>query len=386
MSAIMVSIECTCLAFLLVDLVAYFVLPHPKKIIKDNFIFCLVSLILGLIFDIGAWACECLPAPQWLQYASNTLCLMSSGFTTAFFAYYILSLIREQRSMPWLFARIVAIANLCGSAVVMVAAFCGELFDIVPYPEKPEIMIYYAKGLLYDVPNILSALSLLALFILILCNAKVLGKKKIIIFSIYFLVPLIASFFELLFENLQFSFALTCVNMGIVYVMLQSRRMDELLVREKLLNEWSYLDSLTGLLNRRAFDRDIEAASNDDLVNVAFFDLNGLKRINDEEGHYAGDQHIIKFSTMLTKYFSHDYVYRISGDEFVVVTRKISNDEFNNSVIGIKQEIIDNSYIAAFGTAIGKGSEAIDLVNQAEVKMYDDKKEFYKNNPNIKHR
>lgn len=377
MTAVMVAIECTCLAFLLVDLIAYIVLPHSGLSKRDGLFLCLVSLVAGLIFDIIAWIGECVALPQWLQYSSNTLCLMSSGLITAFFAYYIVGSIREQKSISWVYARVIALLNFCGSAIVLVAAICGKLYNVVPYPEQPGIFIYFSGGFAYDLPNYLAAFSLVFLCIIVLCNAKVLGKKKLIVFSIYFLAPMLASGLELIDENLQFSYAITCLNMSIVYVVLQSRHMTELLVREKLLKEWSYLDSLTGLLNRRAFDRDLEAVTVDSSVSVVFCDLNGLKKVNDEEGHHAGDEYLLRFSSLLTKHFSSDCVYRISGDEFVVIDCKDEKEQFDNRFASLQKEVAENGSMAALGVAKGAGLGLTDLVKEAETRMYDDKERFY---------
>lgn len=385
-ASIMVAIESTCLAFLLVVLTAYLILPRLGDLKKDGFFLCLVSIILGLVFDMISWACESAPSAQWLQYSSNTLCLMTSGFSTSFFAFYFVGRIREKKSVSWNYARIITIINLLGTVIVMIAAFCRKLFYIIPYPEGSGVMVYMAAGFLYDLPNYLATLSLIALFVLAVCNVGALGTNRIIVFSIYFLAPLLAGGLELIDESLQFSYAVSSICMSIVYVMLQSKHMDELLLRERLLNEWSYMDSLTNLQNRRAFDRDVEAASSEHTVSIVFCDLNGLKKVNDESGHQAGDQYLISFSEMLSRHFPHDCIYRISGDEFVVVARGISEDEFGSRVESLRQEINSNSAIAALGTAKGTGMDISGLLKEAETKMYDDKDMFYRQHPKYKRR
>ena len=52
---------------------------------------------------------------------------------------------------------------------------------------------------------------------------------------------------------------------------------------------------------------------------VAVFDINNLKRVNDEYGHDMGDMQIIAACKIICKVFSHSPVYRIGGDEFVVI-------------------------------------------------------------------
>lgn len=385
-TVVMVAIECTCLAFLLVFLTAYIVLPRSRNLKKDGFFLCLVSLILGISFDMISWLCECVPSARWLQYSSNTLCLIASGFINSFFAYYTIGLIREKKTVSWIWAQIIAAVNICGAFSVAIGALGGKLFNIMPYPDNPVIMIYESGGFLYDLPNYLSTLSLIVLFIIVLRNSKTLGRKKIIVFSIYFLMPIIAGGLELIYEDLQFSYAVTGLCMSIVYVMLQSTHLNELMLRERMLNEWSYVDALTGLLNRRAFNRDIKAALGDDMVSIAFCDLNGLKEVNDAKGHQAGDLYLTSFSDMLTRHFSKDCVYRISGDEFVVVARGVSGEEFCGKIAVLRKEAEGNSSAASIGTISGPGADISELIKQAEIKMYEDKEAFYMKNPSYRRR
>lgn len=385
-SEIMVAIESTCMMFMLVVLIAYVVLPRSGRLGRDGFFLCQTSIALGLFFDIISWLGECIPLPMWLQYSGNTLCLAITGVSVSLFSYYVIGIIREEKPVSWNYARVISIANFCGTAVVIIAACCGDLFKIVPFPGKDGVLIFFASGLLYDIPNWLSAVSMIVLYAIILRNARALGRNRVIVFSAYFLLPIVAGVLELVNESLQFSYAVSCLNMVIVYVMLQSKHMAELRLREELLNEWSYMDALTGLPNRRAFDRTMEEAVGDGTVNVAFCDLNGLKRVNDEMGHQAGDRYLTGFSGMLTRHFPHDCVFRISGDEFVVIARGMSDEEFGGRIEGLKREIDANAAVAALGTAVGPGFAVSALVKEAEARMYDDKDNYYMNNPGIKRR
>lgn len=380
----MVSIECVCLAFMLVVLSAYIFLPRSESLKGDWFFYSMLAMILGIIGDAVAWACEITPAPQLLQVTGNTVCLMTSGFITSFFAYYVITLINEKKHLSMWYARVIAIVNLIGTAILLITAISGKLYYIHSNPETPGVKIYDAGSWAYDIPNYLSATSLIVLFILVLLNAETLGKKKIIVFSIYFILPIIAGILELVVDNFQLSYVTIAISMSIVYVMLQSKHMDDLILREELLNEWSYLDSLTGLQNRRACDRDMQEVKQDAKVSVAFCDLNGLKKVNDEQGHEAGDRFLMKFSEILTSHFSHDSVYRISGDEFVVIARNMTTEEFESKIAALRREIDENAGIAALGTISGTGDTISMLIKRAEMSMYDDKKKFYRQYPDYR--
>lgn len=73
-----------------------------------------------------------------------------------------------------------------------------------------------------------------------------------------------------------------------------------------------YRDPLTGVLNRRAFEEVQPDA-------IALVDLDSLKWVNDTHGHRAGDQSLQELAGRLVLAFGPDAVFRIAGDEFVVV-------------------------------------------------------------------
>lgn len=99
------------------------------------------------------------------------------------------------------------------------------------------------------------------------------------------------------------------------------------IVQSKLhaLESAAFLDPLTGVGNRRALDRDLarelaRAFRHGRPVALAEVDLDGLKAINDTSGHAAGDAALRRLATALTETLRvGDVVYRVGGDEFVVV-------------------------------------------------------------------
>ena len=104
-------------------------------------------------------------------------------------------------------------------------------------------------------------------------------------------------------------------------------------IAEDQLRELSNHDSLTGLLNYRAFyqegARRTEEAS-DSWIALIFIDLDHLKNINDEFGHPAGDQALLAYSEILRAGFREsDLIGRLGGDEFAVlaVSRERVPDE-----------------------------------------------------------
>ena len=84
-------------------------------------------------------------------------------------------------------------------------------------------------------------------------------------------------------------------------------------------------DSLTKVNNRMAYDdkeRTLQSMINTDPAlrfAIAMFDVNNLKLINDSEGHEAGDEYLLKACRLICNVFKHSPVYRMGGDEFVVI-------------------------------------------------------------------
>jgi diguanylate cyclase (GGDEF)-like protein len=87
-------------------------------------------------------------------------------------------------------------------------------------------------------------------------------------------------------------------------------------------------DSLTGVKNKLAYDERVEdinekiSSGDMDDFGVIMLDINLLKKINDTYGHEHGDFLIKNFCNVVCDVFTHSPVYRIGGDEFVVILQK----------------------------------------------------------------
>lgn len=96
-------------------------------------------------------------------------------------------------------------------------------------------------------------------------------------------------------------------------------------IREERAREQAGADSLTGLLNRKGFEKSYKKRIKNALrygnrlVGI-YIDADGLKKINDEQGHEAGDAYLKKIATRLKESTRQtDLVARLGGDEFVTV-------------------------------------------------------------------
>ena len=136
-------------------------------------------------------------------------------------------------------------------------------------------------------------------------------------------------------------------------------------------------DQLTDCKNRKALDW----AYTDNLekyfpLAVVMCDLNGLKEINDQKGHDAGDKFIVQTAQTLKAVFGKRHVYRLGGDEFIAVLPNITHLAFQKLLESAKSKL---GTTASLGTAINgtMDTDFESLLKAADAEMYENKKQYY---------
>ncbi|MBR3641043.1 MAG: GGDEF domain-containing protein [Oscillibacter sp.] len=146
-----------------------------------------------------------------------------------------------------------------------------------------------------------------------------------------------------------------------------------------LILQLTKLDSLTGLLNRQAFYADIRGDPKD-ITALVSIDMNGLKAINDTDGHSFGDEALVTLAVCLTRALkSGQSGYRIGGDEFVIVCRKSSRNEVERLVGRIKNAVAATKYSCSVGYGYRSDeTKSMDaLLKESDEMMYEDKARYY---------
>lgn len=147
-----------------------------------------------------------------------------------------------------------------------------------------------------------------------------------------------------------------------------------------MLQKLSFEDTLTSIHNRNKFNHDIEEYHQHcvDDIGIAYFDINGLKEVNDKQGHEAGDKLVQSTAKGINSVFFGD-TYRIGGDEFVVITYHVKKDTFEKSVEETIKKLSANGISVSFGTAWEQNSDNIDKqLSVADHLMYENKLLHYK--------
>ena len=149
--------------------------------------------------------------------------------------------------------------------------------------------------------------------------------------------------------------------------------------QQAYLEKLSYRDMLTGLYNRNRYIERLEAYKQvqDQQIGAIYIDLNGLKKVNDEQGHRAGDELIVRAAGTIAGIFAED-AYRVGGDEFVVILLDVSREDFARKTEQLRRQMQENSVDASIGGVWQASTENLeDLLRRADENMYREKKRYY---------
>jgi diguanylate cyclase (GGDEF)-like protein len=156
----------------------------------------------------------------------------------------------------------------------------------------------------------------------------------------------------------------------------------------KQLEKMSFYDQLTCVGNRHAMEAFVTKMQPENSIGVVYCDVMGLKKVNDVEGHQAGDALLIRACEALKRTFPKHSLFRIGGDEFIVLCAGITKEELEEKTELLKHDMKEHSAMMAVGCVWREKSvEDIDhLLLEADEAMYRDKRQYYAENSKIKPR
>ncbi len=169
---------------------------------------------------------------------------------------------------------------------------------------------------------------------------------------------------------------------------------DELYTQISNVKAQAFIDGMTGVMNKAAYlntEKHINEMIGEGKAafSVIVFDMNGLKSINDDLGHEFGDMAIIDITNALSSVYDKGEIFRIGGDEFIVILNTVSETEIQNGMSrfeyrlaadNLKEKPYKRPLSVSMGYSIyrqGEDKEYREVFHRADKEMYRDKSEYY---------
>ena len=152
---------------------------------------------------------------------------------------------------------------------------------------------------------------------------------------------------------------------------------------------------MTGVCNKASYlntEKHINETIKDGVAafSVIVSDMNGLKSINDDLGHEFGDMAIIDATNALASVYDKGNIFRIGGDEFIVILNTVSEDEIKDGLLRLEKRLAEvnqneRPYGRPLSISVGyaiyipdEDKECREVFHRADKMMYDNKAEYYK--------
>lgn len=223
-------------------------------------------------------------------------------------------------------------------------------------------------------------------------------KSALLFFVNFLLLNLLLPYFpdpnglDNTFNNLMNSAFLTlaaaAVSASLYNSKIQAKR-DEIIIKKqyrqieesnKLLSREALFDALTNLQNRNSFKKAVSSLKEMGCTSIAciYIDVNGLHEINNYLGHNAGDKMLRTAAGILLNNFSQEEVFRIGGDEFVILCRNMTHEAVLKRVDEVCRQMEGTDYSFSVGLEWRDSDLDVgEIVQMAETSMQNHKKEYY---------
>lgn len=155
------------------------------------------------------------------------------------------------------------------------------------------------------------------------------------------------------------------------------------LVSYNLLYQMGELDTMTGLKNRNAYQKDLinYESKHRDRFCCIFVDVNGLHDMNNSFGHASGDRMLRCVGSMVRELFGFEGSYRTGGDEFVAFCTDLDENMVQERIQTLQTSLEKQEYFVSVGFAfLDSGQRLHQMIETAEIRMYEAKKAFYTGN------
>lgn len=148
----------------------------------------------------------------------------------------------------------------------------------------------------------------------------------------------------------------------------------------KRLENMSMRDQMTQVGNRHAMHEYQKTIRKGESVGIIYFDVMGLKKVNDTQGHQAGDQLLLRACECIEKHFAKQAMFRLGGDEFLIIAKDVAKECLEKQIEMLKVDMVEQDARMAIGFVWEErynGNYDVLLAN-ADDNMYQNKREYYK--------
>lgn len=285
---------------------------------------------------------------------------------------YALSLIIPSTSYKKIFDKIVIFIGIVGALIMFISPINYYEGKGTSYSGGIGVILCFSLGFLF----------LIAANILIIINHKRIRKNILITTLPLSLITLIFLIVQLVIPEFLFTAqSLTIMALGLFFAIENPI--------EKIIKQ-SFIDVVSNIWNRNCFEYDMEHSITEKIENgskliFVMGDINGLKQINDNLGHFEGDKLIRNTADILRRNMPSAYkVYRTGGDEFVIIYFNTEMNIVENEIHNVEKDCskIKFEKNLPVGISIGYAENTdeksiLDIAKKAEKMLYENKRKYY---------
>lgn len=325
--------------------------------------------MLAIILEPISWIFDGLSfsAAYFVEYVSNLLLIVIAPIISSIMLSYVRYYLKGTHNsllhdvvhfMPFWFTIVALIVNM----------FYPIYFSV------DEVTNGYSSGSYLWLHYVMILVIYIYMITITLTYGKDQDKKAMMIFAVFFFLPVLGMAVQLINTRINYSWNFIVLSILVIFLFLESADGE--------------LDFLTGLFNRRSYERYVQQLiQKKHPFQVVYFDLDRFKHINDEYGHLVGDNVLTEFGSLIMETFENGpMVARLGGDEFITVVEHAINVE--DAISTLREQILNGSddikdLQFSYGVQAYKPGMTIDqLYALVDKKMY----QYKRANQNLKRR
>lgn len=330
-----------------------FILTNNNFEKRTNQLFLAAAFCVLILIIEEAWEAQ---LAMNAAYTPMRVVLSAIGYILRpMIAYFLVIMVRSYTKIQFIILSIPLVLNTLTS---LSSLFCGLSFSYTPSNE-------FVRGPLGSMPFLSAGFYVVVLLYLTIQECKNGGLIEAMIVSAIVLLAFLSTIMESLFQLRFIQNPSIGTSITFYYLFLHSNRNNR--------------DPLTGALTRRRFYLDAEKYHST-LSAVISLDLNDLKVLNDQYGHIEGDKALISITNVIKRYTgTRVSLYRIGGDEFMILCYKLSEKEVQGLISKIRKDLSKTKYQCAIGYALYSNQHKFDYVcHIADNMMYENKRQMKK--------